>query len=180
MFASLNPRVGYSRTVHGGGVWTSVIIVEAFYHVIDYTGMKRGKVPPLVLENSQAVKEESVSQESDNGGLPSTSIPLPAHLTNDIPRSKFDHVTVLANSSTLPTDATVTRNLMSKFESVATETLESGKSLLSDKLNSTGSCDSQLSQARMKRRTTRREFKLATSQLLSTDVVRVLDVNLIE
>ena len=134
--------------------------------------MKRGKVPPLVIENSQAVKEESVSQESDNGGLP-TTIPLPAHLTNDIPRSKFEHNTVLTNTSTLNGDATVTRNLMSKFETTATETMESGKSLLSDKLNSTGSCDSHLSQARQKRRTTRREFKLATSQLLTTDVVSI-------
>ena len=121
-----------------------------------------------------AVKEESVSQESDNGGHPTTNIPLPAHLNNDIPRSKFEHVTVLTNGHTLTgDDATVTRNLMSKFESVATETLESGKSVLSDKLNSTGSCDSHLSQARLKRRTTRRESKLASSQLLSTDVVRV-------
>ena len=132
--------------------------------------MKRGKVPPLVIENSVAVKEESVSQESDNGGHPTTNIPLPAHLNNDIPRSKFEHVTMLTNGSTLTGDA---RNLMSKFESVATEMLESGKSVLSDKLNSTGSCDSHLSQARLKRRTTRRESKLASSQLLSTDVVRV-------
>ena len=138
-----------------------------------YIGMKRGKVPPLVIENSLAVKEESVSQESDNGGLPTTSIPLPAHLTNDIPRSKFEQVTVLTNGSTLTGDATVSGNLISKFESVATETLESGKSVLSDKLNSTGSCDSHLSQARLKRRTTRRESKLASSQLLSTDVVRI-------
>ena len=135
--------------------------------------MKRGKVPPLVIENSQAVKEESVSQESDNGGLPTTSIPLPDHLANDIPRSKFEHITVATNASTLNEDATVTRNLMSKFESVATETMESGKSMLSDKLNSMGSCDSLLSQARQKRRTTRREFKLATSQLLTTAVVSI-------
>ena len=129
--------------------------------------MKRGKVPPLVIENSQAVKEESVSQESDSGGLPITSIPLPAHLTNDIPRSKFEErATVLTNGLAVTEDPNVTRNLMSKFESVATETLESGKSMLSDKLNSTGSHDSQLSQARLKRRTIRRETKLATSQLL--------------
>lgn len=128
--------------------------------------MKRGKVPPLVIENSQAVKEESVSQESDNGGLPITSIPLPAHLTNDVPRSKFERTTVLTNGSAVTEDTNVTRNLMSKFESVVTETLESGKSMLSDKLNSTGSYDSQLSQARLKRRTVRRETKLATSQLL--------------
>lgn len=141
------------------------------------SGMKRGKVPPLVIENSQAVKEESVSQESDNGGLPSTSLPLPAHLTNDIPRSKFGHVTtVLTNGSTLTADATVTKNLISKFESVATETLESGKSLLSDKLNSTGSGDSHLSQARLKRRTVRRETKLATSQLLSTDITSSVEL----
>lgn len=136
--------------------------------------MKRGKVPPLVIENSQAVKEESVSQESDNGGLPTTSIPLPAHLANDIPRSKFEHVTVLTNGSTLPEDDTVARNLMSKFQSISTEMLQSGKSLLSDKLNSTGSCDSNLSQARLKRRTVKRGSKLVTSQLLSTDVVSVL------
>ena len=128
--------------------------------------MKRGKVPPLVIENSQAVKEESVSQESDNGSLPITSIPLPAHLTNDVPRSKFECATVLTNGSAVTEDPNVTRNLMSKFESVVTETLESGKSMLSDKLNSTGSYDSQLSQARLKRRTVRRETKLATSQLL--------------
>ena len=129
-------------------------------------------MPPLVIENSVAVKEESVSQESDNGGQPTTSIPLPAHLANDIPRSKFETVTVVTNGSTLTGDATVTKNLMSRFENVATETMESGKSVLSDKLNSTGSCDSHLSQARLKRRTTRRETKLASSQLLSSDVVR--------
>jgi len=133
--------------------------------------MKRGKVPPLVIENSQAVKEESVSQESDGGNTQHTTttrVTLPSHLTNDVPRSKLDRVI----TATPDLDATITANLMSKFEHVATDTLlESGRSLLSDKLNSTGSHDSQLSQARLRRRDSRRG-KLTASQLLTDQVIQ--------
>jgi len=138
--------------------------------------MKRGKVPPLVIENSEAVKEESVSQESDGGNTQqqqtnttATKITLPSHLGNNVPRSKLDRV--ITASSTPDPDATITANLMSKFEHVATDTLlESGRSLLSDKLNSTGSHDSQLSQARLRRRDSRRG-KLTASQLLTDQVI---------
>ena len=146
--------------------------------------MKRGRVPPLVIENSQAVKEESISQESDGGNTQqqhksittaATRVTLPSHLSNDVPRSKLDRITTA--SSTPDPDATITANLMSKLEHVATDTLlESGRSLLSDKLNSTGSYDSQLSQARLRRRDSRRG-KLTVSQLL-TDQVRCNEVTM--
>ena len=145
------------------------------------TGMKRGKVPPLVIENSQAVKEESVSQESDGGNTQqqqtnttttATRVTLPSHLGNEVPRSKLDRITTA--SSTPDPNATITANLMSKFEHVATDTLlESGRSLLSDKLSSTVSNDSQLSQARLRRRDSRRG-KLTISQLLTDQVIQLV------